>query len=585
MSGSGRAAALLSGALAAWLGCAAPAEPERVDLLVLGATLVDGTGALPRRADIVIDAGRIRAVGRADGVEAAREIDAGGLVVAPGFVDLHSHADLILLADAATQERLLAAKIRQGVTTVVVGNCGLGVAPAGEEAARILAAVNGWMTPSGVQAGPLGTADYLDRLEAGGVALNVATLIPHGPVRIQAMGLSAGVPTAEQLQAMREQVRRGLDAGALGLSTGLIYPPGMYSPTDELVELARVVASRDGLFTAHVRGSSETLLPATRELIEIARSSGARVHHSHLEAVGERFWPDIARVLQLEDEARSAGLRVSHDVFPYTRAATMMSAIFPPWSLEGGVPRLLDRLGDPEQSARIRRDVEQAVPDWPPWRPGGWPHNLVGAVGWDGILVASVGGDGADAGLVGQSLEAIALRQGRDPFDVVAGLMRSHRGQVGQLVDQISGRAGELDGLLSILAHPAAAIVSDAEDYGRGVPHPAHAGAFVRALRLNRERSLMPLQEAVRRMTSYPASLVGLRDRGVVRPGAPADLVVFDAERVEDQASWDRPRLAPAGLSWVILNGVVVVEQGRYLGGSRGSVLRANRASPAAPPA
>jgi N-acyl-D-aspartate/D-glutamate deacylase len=548
-------------------------QPE-VDLVLRGGTVIDGTGAPARSADVAVRDGRIHAVGQPGALRAARAIDASGLVVAPGFVDLHSHADLILLADRATQERLLAAKLAQGITTVIVGNCGLGVAPTSPDAGPILAAINGWMTPDGVVAGPQRIGDYLDALESRGVVLNAGTLVPHGPARVSSMGLAAGAPSDEQLDAMRRDVRNGLQQGAFGLSAGLIYPPGMYSATEELVELARVVAAADRLFTAHVRGSSETLLPATRELIEIARRSGARVHHSHLEAVGERYWPDVARVLALEDAARAEGLRISHDVFPYTRAATMMSAIFPPWALEGGLPALLDRLADPDARQRLRGELATRVPQWPPWREGGWPHNLVGAVGWDGIRVASVGA-GGPLQLVGRSLDEIAAERGGHPFDVVAELMRSQQGRVGQLVDEISGRGERIEALLSILAHPAAAVVSDAEDYGRGAPHPAHAGAFARALRLNRERSLMPPEDLVRRMTSYPASLIGLDDRGVISPGAHADLVVLDPRRVTDRATWEAPRLAAEGIRWVLVNGAIAVEDGRYVGGLHGRVLRA----------
>ena len=390
------------------------------DLVIRGGLVADGTGAPARRADIVVRDGRIVSVGEAAGVRAARVLDAAGLVVAPGFVDIHSHADLILLADRATQERLLRAKILQGVTTVVVGNCGLGVAPATPEAGAILAAVNGWMTPTGVVAGPLSVAEFLDRLERAGVVLNVATLVPHGPVRISVMGLADVPPSKTDLDAMRRLVSEGLDAGAFGLSTGLIYPPGMFSETDELAALAREAATRDRLFAAHIRGSSETLIPSTEELMAIALWTNARVHHSHMEAVGEDFWKDAGCMMELEDAARQKGLRVSHDVFLYTRAATMMSAIFPPWSLEGGVPSLLERLRDPATRAKIRDEIEgRREPEWPPWQHRGWPHNLVGAVGWDGIIVASVR-PGGPAELEGRSLAEIAEAEGS------RGLFRLH---------------------------------------------------------------------------------------------------------------------------------------------------------------
>lgn len=562
------------GLIAVMLGCGGD---TRVDLLIVGGTVVDGTGGVPREIDVAVDRGRIVALDPKSEIRARRTIDASGQIVAPGFIDMHSHADLIALAEPTAQARLLEAKIRQGVTTIVVGNCGLGVAPTDVASAPIVGSINGWMTPDGVTAPAMTVRDFLERLEDRGVVLNVATLIPHGPVRISAMGLRPGAPTEAQLEAMTRTIEDGLRAGAFGLSSGLIYPPGMYSATDELTALARVVARHDGLVTSHVRGSSETLLHATRELVEIARLSGARAHHSHMEAVGEPFWSQIPEMMAIEDAARDEGLAISHDVFPYTRAATMMTAIFPPWSLEGGVSGLLDRLDDPELRDRMRRDIEEQKPSWPPWVADGWPHNLVGAVGWDGILVASVGPDGP-TDLVGRSLAEIAVQRGSDPFDVVVELLVSQRGRVGQQVAEISGREDEIESLLQILNHPAAAIISDAEDYGRGAPHPAHAGAFARALRLNRERSSMALQEIVRRMSGYPASLLGLEDRGVIREGAAADLVIFDPLRVTDRATWSAPREPAEGVSHVVVNGTVVIEEGRYSGGSNGAVLRSGSA-------
>ncbi len=582
----GRLALVLGGLLAGTsIGCSGPAE---FDLLIRGGTVIDGSGAAARQADIGVRGGDVAAIGDLSGDWGIREFDATGKVVAPGWVDMHSHADALLLADPDVAARLLEARARQGVTTLVVGNCGLGVAPSNEAAAEILAGVNGWMTPDGVVPGPLSTAGYLDRLEERGVVLNVATLVPHGPVRISAMGLAAGAPSTEQMTAMADTLRTSMEAGAFGLSTGLIYPPGMFSDTDELVALATIVAGHDGLYSSHVRGSSETLLPATDELLEVARRSGVRAHHSHLEAVGREYWGDVAAVLEREDAARARGIDIGHDVFPYTRAATMMAAIFPPWSLEGGLPALARRLQEPTTRRRIGAEIESRRPEWPPWVPGGWPHNLVGAVGWDGILVAGCGSTDpadADAGscpsYVGRSLAAIGADENRSPFDVVADLMIRHEGQVGQLVDEISGQGDRVETLLSILTHPAAIVISDAEDYGRGAAHPAHSGAFVRALRWNRERELMPLPELIRRMTSLPASRVGLRSRGRIAEGAPADLVVFDPATVTDRSGWDRPREPATGVIWLTVNGKPIIEDGQYRGGAAGRILR--RGSPPQP--
>lgn len=569
-------AAIVACASLAALGCGG-GKPADLDVVLHGGVVLDGSGEPGERADVGIRDGRIAEIGSIAPARGTRAIDVTGRAIAPGFVDIHSHADLVLLAEPAARERLLEAKIRQGVTTVVVGNCGLGVAPASPEAAEILAGVNGWMTPIGVRAGPLSVDAYLDRLETSGVPLNVATLVPHGPLRISAGGLREGPVDAEETSAQRDALRRGLAAGALGLSVGLIYPPGMYSDTDELVALAEVVAEHDGVFTAHVRGSSETLLRAVEELIEIAERADARVHHSHFEAVGEPYWPDIEQALALEDAARERGLRVTHDMFPYDRAATMMAAIYPPWSLDGGVPALLGRLRDAATRDRIARAIEDVRPEWPPWRPGGWPHNLVAAVGWDGIVVASVPND-AEA-VVGRSIAALARDAGTDPFDVAAELMLRHDGEVGMFVAEISGDSDRLDGLRAILRHPAAALVSDAEDYGHGVPHPAHAGAFARGLRWARE-GVVPLPETVRRMTALPAQIVGLAGRGRIAPGAPADLVVFDPETVADPANDADPRAHASGVSHVWIGGVSVVDDGRYNPGSHGSVLRATHANP-----
>ena len=563
-------------AVVAVAGCASAPEPV-YDWIVRGGTVVDGRGGAPLRADVGAIDGRIAAIGALGGAAARRTIDATGLWVTPGFVDLHSHADLILLSDPATQSRLLEAKIRQGVTTVVVGNCGLGPTPSDDRSAPILAAINAWMTPEGVVPGPSSLGGYLDRLEVGGVAVNVATLAPHGPIRIAAVGLAPGAADPGALAAMVAAVEDALDDGAYGLSVGLIYPPGMYSPPEELVALAAPVAQRDRLFTAHIRGSSETLLPATRELIEIGRSTGVRVHHSHLEAVGERFFDDIDGVLALEDEARREGVRITHDMFPYERAATMMAAIFPPWSLEGGLAALVERLRDPATRERIRVEIETRVPEWPPWIDGGWPHNLVEAVGWDGILVASVG-PGGPQGWIGRSLADIAIEHGARPFDVVADLMIDQGGRVGQMVAEVSALDGDRGQLDDILRHEAAALVSDAEDYGHGTPHPAHAGAFARGLRLARE-GLMPLEEMVRRTTSYPASIVGLEDRGTLRVGAFADVVVFDPDQVHDRAGWEHPREVASGIPWVAIGGSWVVDEGLYVGGLAGRVLRARMES------
>lgn len=560
-------------------GCNAPVEDE-AGLLFDDVTVIDGSGGEPYVADVAVHNGRIVTIESAPGVattaDGVRRVDARGLVLAPGFIDLHSHADLILLAEPGQRNPLVEAKMRQGVTTWIVGNCGLGVAPTDATSAITLAAINGWMTPVGVTAGAQTISSYLDTLEARQLPMNVGMLLPHGPLRISVMGLRSGPPDEAELTAMRRGIRKGLQAGAFGVSNGLIYPPGMYSAPAELQTLATEVALQNGLWTTHVRGSSETLLAATDELIELARVSGVRVHHSHLEAVGRRFWPAIHEVLEREDRARAEGLEISHDVFLYTRAATMMAAIFPPWALEGGLQGLLDRLGDTKTRQRIADEIEQRVPEWPPWVQGGWPHNLVEAVGWEGIFVASLAAN-VDDPRIGRTLADLAAEQDRHPFEVVADLMLEFDGRVGQWVGQISGDGNDREALRSILWHPAAAIVSDAEDYGSGLPHPAHAGAFTRALRWSRQGLAPALPETIRKMTGYPAELLGLTDRGGIRKGMIADLVLFDPATVGDEAEWLSPRRHSTGIRMVLVAGQPVIDAGQFTPGSNGQILRRSR--------
>ena len=560
-----------TGALAAGL-LGAACVPERpshagaLDYRIRNALVVDGTGAAGYRADLGIRDGRFASPAG----EALRELDAAGLVAAPGFVDIHSHGDLVLASSSPQREALLAGRLAQGITTEVIGNCGLGAAPLFGEASALAPAVHAWMTPDGASWRWSSLADYFSALETSGLPLNVAALVPHGLLRLGAMGLRPGAPDAGERAAMARALERSLEEGACGLSCGLIYPPGMFSATGELLDLARVLRRPDGVFTAHVRGSSETLLPAVEELIEIGRDAGVRVHHSHAEAVGRDHWAKLPTFLAMEREARREGVRISADMFPYPVAATMMYAIYPPWALEGGPGELLARLRDPETRARIGRDIEERTPEWPPWEPGGWPHNLVAAVGWEGVRVASVGG-GAGSEALGLSLGELGQARNAHPFEAISDLMLEADGAVGQFVLDLSGEAG----LRELASDPAVAFITDANDYGKGSPHPAAYGAFPRVLRRTvREERAISLEEGIRRMTSLPAEIAGLPDRGRIANGLPADLVLFHAAEITDHATLDNPRARATGIRATFVNGQPVTRDGRFTGALPGRVLR-----------
>jgi N-acyl-D-amino-acid deacylase len=548
--------------------------------------IADGTGAPLFTGDVTVAGERIERVERAgkpgrgasgdsgSPASGVRRVDGGGLVLAPGFIDIHSHADLIFPLPEPRRSELLSGRILQGITTEIVGNCGMGAAPVEAGAERLLRDINAWLTPEEIAWPWRGLGAYLETIERQGAPLNVGTLAPHGPLRIGALGLRPCRPDRAALRAMREALRRGLEEGAFGVSTGLIYPPGMYSDTEECAELAKVAAGFDALYTSHVRGSSELLLPSVDELIEVGRRSGARVHHSHNEAVGRGHWEKVDAVLEREDRARAEGVRLTHDMFPYPAAATTMLALFPPWSLAGGVPEFLQRLADPAERRRIGAAVAGQTPRWPPWEEGGWPHNLSLAVGWERIAIGSVG-SAERRGLEGMTLAEFADRAGKPPFEALCDLLIAEEGRVSQIVHDVTGDAAHERGLEAILAHPAGALCTDANDYGRGKPHPAAYGAFPRVLgRYVRERRVLGLEEAVRKMTAYPASLLGLRDRGVVRTGAMADLVLFDPDSIGDRATFEEPRRPAAGIEMVVINGRVAAESGKVMERGAGRVLR-----------
>lgn len=538
------------------------------DLVLRNGWIVDGTGAPAFRSDVAIRDGRIAGIG--EGLAAEEVFDAAGKTVAPGFIDLHSHGDLVLAWPAEERLSLLAGRLAQGITTEIVGNCGLGAAPLEGPASEILPQINGWMSPAAFDWSWKSTSDYLSHLERVGLPVNVGTLVPHGPLRLAVRGLSAGETSAEERRLMAEALETALAEGAFGLSAGLIYPPGMYSSTDELSFLAHPVARAGGFFACHVRGSSEMLLDAVSEILRIGSETGVRVHHSHAEAVGRSHWPKLTHILEMERAARAEGLRVSADMFPYSVAATMMLAIFPPWSLEGGPSRLLERLRDETDRERIRVSIETLSPAWPPWREGGWPHNLVKAVGWDRIRVASVGSD-RNRDVEGMSLEELGRARGRSPFDAIADLMIEEDGNVGQFVEDISGE----EGIAALVNEPGIAFITDANDYGKGKPHPAAYGSFPRILgRYVREKRSLSLEEAVRRMTSLPASILELSERGLLREGAFADMVLFDSEAIVDRATLQEPRIAPRGVDLVLVNGKAVYRNGELTGALPGVVLR-----------
>ncbi len=507
---------------------------------------------------------------------AATRIDARGRCVTPGFVDLHSHSDLCVALPLDRQAVLLEGRVRQGITTELLGNCGIGCVPVSDATREQVSRVCGFITPEGVSWDWDSMDSYLDSLETRGVLLNVATLVAHGPARAAAMGSRAGRPSPEEQVALDRIVREAVEQGAFGVSFGLIYPPGQFADTEELTMVAQASAAAGGFAAFHQRGSSlETLETAVLEIVEVGRRSDAPVHHSHVETVGPRAWAGTESVLRIHDDAVREGVALTADVIPYTAVCTTMLALYPPWSLDGGVGAFLERLRDERLRARMKEEVRDSAPIWPPWEePGRWTMNIARECGWDRIHLAHVDGPGNKC-YEHLTITEIGKRRGRDPFDALSDLLLEEGGVATQLIFGISGDdRGDAD-LLPLLGHDRLAFVTDAWEIGKGFPHPGAYGAFPRVLgHYVRERGVLTLEEAIRKMTSLPAARLGLRDRGLVREGFRADLLVLDAATVVDRSTFTDPRQHAAGIDEVIINGVRVVAGSEFRPAPAGRVLR-----------
>lgn len=527
-----------------------------VDLLLSGGSVIDGSGAPVARADVALRAGRIIAVGPdlAGRVEAVATIDATGLTVAPGFVDIHGHSDLSLLSAPNAPSKLL-----QGVTTEVVGNCGMAVAPLAEGvdlAAFRTALASGDADPA-VAWDWTTIAGYRQRLQEVGPAMNVAVLTGHLPLRVSVLGYADRKASTDELNAMQSLLDTALREGAVGFSTGLSLPPMSYSDRTELEALGEVVAAHGSLFTFHMRDYTAGLLDSVEEVLAVARRTGCRVQISHLVVIGRDNWGSVARALELIDRARADGLDVAADVYPYIAGSGNLTQLFPDWALEGGKDAQLARLGDPELRGRIVADIRS--------------KRLTGS--WDDIIIAGGAFGGLD--VVGRSLPEIATAWGTEPERVVADLSE-RSGMTGVMV-----AFGRSEGdLVDALRHPAVMIGSDGRGLdpdgptGVGRPHPRAYGCYPRLLgRYVREQGDLGLEEAVRKSTSQPAERFGFHDRGLVAAGMVADLVVFDAAAIIDVATFEDPHRFPVGVSHVVVSGEHVVADGRLTGSRPGVVL------------
>jgi N-acyl-D-amino-acid deacylase len=536
----------------------ARAEAPSFDVLIRGGTVYDGSGAPPRRADVGIRGDRIEAVGDLAGAAGGTVLDAAGLAVAPGFVNMLSWATDDLLADPRSQ-----GDIRQGVTTEIFGE-GESYGPWSEPMKVRRRAMQGdfryeitWTT----------LAEYLRLLERRGVAPNVASFVGTGTIREHVVGLDDGRPTPAQLAAMRDLVRREMEAGALGIGSSLIYAPDSFNSPEDLVELAKVAASYRGRYITHMRSEGDRLLEAVDETIRVAREAGIPAEIYHLKAAGEANWPKLERVVEKIEAARREGLSITADMYTYAAAATGFDACLPPWSREGGWGRTFQRIRDGETRARILKEMREPGAGW---------ENLCRLAGPPGRIRLVAFRNEALKPLTGKTLAEVAAARGRSPEDTVLDLVVEDESRIGVVFFLMSE-----ENVRRQIRLPWVSFGSDAGSMApegvflKSSTHPRAYGNFARLLgRYVRDEGLVPLEEAVRRLTSFPADNLGLDRRGRLVPGHFADVVVFDPATVADRATYESPHQYAVGVRDVLVNGVPALRDGEHTGALPGRALR-----------
>jgi len=528
------------------------------DLLFRNARIVDGTGNPWFWGDMAVAGGRIARIGDLPGATARRTIDVEGAALAPGFIDLHTHSDFTLPVFPRAE-----AMVRQGVTTQLVGNCGFSPFPVTRERLDLARAYTAFFD-AGLSWDWDDAAGYAAALERLPLGCNVALQVGHGAVRIAVMGFDDRAPTPAELAAMESLIANALEQGAFALSSGLIYVPGSYAATDELVILARVARRYGAFYSSHIRDEGDTLLDAVQEALTVGRQAGVPVQLSHHKAMGKSNWGRVETSLGMIDQARAAGHDVLADQYPYTAGSTTLAAIMPKWAMQGGVEAMLARLADPETRARIRMEIAAPPPE----------ARQAGAREFDpATIMISCIPAGPNKRHEGLMLAEIAAARGEQPVDAALHLLQSERGGVQMIVFGMSE-----DDVRRVMRHPAVAIASDGwtlSPAAGGKPHPLSYGTYARVLgRYVREEGVLGLEEAVRKMTSLPAQRLRRYDLGLVRPGCVADLVVFDPARVSDLATFQDPHRYCEGVTHVAVNGTLVIDGGLDTGAAAGRVLR-----------
>jgi N-acyl-D-amino-acid deacylase len=522
-------------------------QTTEYDVVIRNGRVLDGAGNPWILADVAIDDGRFVKVGHVSG-RGAREVDASGKYVSPGWIDMMDQSGSVLLQNGLAEN-----KLRMGVTTAIGGEGGT---PAmDQENGRRQARVED-------------VPRYFRTLEEQGISINFGTFFSETQARVAVLGMDARAPNPQELERMRDIMRRAMEGGVLGMTTALIYPPSSFAATDELVEVARVAGEYGGIYASHIRGEGKELVDAVTEAIEIGERGGLPAEIFHFKAAYEPGWGTlIGEAIEAINDARARGVDVAANLYPYTAGGTGLEATVPSWAFDGGIDSLRARLTDPSTRARLKRELETGSPGW-------W--NIVEASGgWENVILVNAR-NSANARFETMSLAQIAAETGKEPADAAWDLVLEGQGRVMAIYHMMSE-----DDIVTALRQPWVSIGSDAgaalvagEADLLGLPHPRSYGTHPRVIsRFVKELGALTLEDAIRRMTSWPATRMRLADRGMIREGLWADVVVFDFEDIRDRATYEEPTLFPEGIEWVLVNGEVVIEEGRHTGARPGQVL------------
>ena len=535
--------------------CAPPAARQPYDLLITGGAVLNGEGTPAVRADVAIRGGRIAAIGDLPAATAARRIDAAGLTVAPGFIDMHNHSDYTILAEPRSESM-----IRQGVTTMVLGESrSAGPIKAGSDEARARAdgVTVDWTTLGG----------YFQKLELRHMSTNIASYVGEEQVWTYVKGFSQSPATSEELATMKRLIAEAMEEGAMGLSTALLQPPSSIATTANLIELASVARQYGGIYSSHIRDEGEGVFRAIDEAIQVGKGAKTPVDIIHMKIAHKQRWGRANEIIAMVQKARDAGFDIRANVYPYTAGQNNLSSIIPPWAHDGGRDQMLQRLRDPAARRRMRTEILNGLPNW-------YNHYLATGDGWGGMQLVSLRND-RNKPFQGKRMSDLLKARGGDPVEGLFDVLIEEGGSVPTVFFHHSEQDMQL-----VMKQPWTSIGSDGSAVSvdgptsRSHPHPRYFGTFPRVLgRYVRELNVITLPEAVQKMTSMNADKIGIKDRGRLRPGAWADITIFDANKVIDRATFENPHQYPVGIRYVIVNGTVTLDGDNHTGALAGRVI------------